>query len=497
MQNTALKACAAAVVLLLSSSAFALPFTDECNEGACRCGLALMNASAGEPVDWPSQGMGTTPTRMFSNGGSQNIPTMCEAAKYLVDGEPAWFTEYFALQEAAGAPGLLHTEIMAPHYGPMIAGSVLAVRAQADRLGDVELEAAAARWLRAVWGLLALTAKDGGFASSSQVNKTDITATEASPANMGGAFVATAGMRAPKGGGGGPSSPWHALFSLAIAHPDREFGARLTDTPAYYGPVYASVVAAGYTVPANGRLDLLSMVPPARAFGLTEEQRAVLLAFTRSRGTDLALLDDVTGLVGSFQSSCLMTWRRTTEGTVSWFGTSELEQRFCNRNKGPHAAVSVVDATNHVTYLHPTALNAPAEGGVVFRQGEEICARLDEGITRCIAMPGGALLYEVSFTPDRGLVLVAGGLPPADEDDPIDAPDVDDDDGREDPPIDAPPVITDPPDAPPVDDDNGRPIGDGDDDGRSTGECCAAAPAPLALGLLVLLRRRRLRSSGL
>ena len=394
----------------------------------CGCSQELGHVLEGKPYDesiFLSDLGNEDPRVMFSRGGSMNIPVVCRAGKYLVDHDPAWFDAYFDVQAEEALPGLMGTEILSSLYVPSNIGAVLAVLSHAADRGHAGTAARAGDWLRAVWALLALNAMDAQIASGTILQHSTDEPVDGNGGWFDGASAVVAGMRASKGGAIGPSSLFHPLLSMAIGHPERRCGYGLFASPGFYGGMRHAAAVAGYSFDSRGHVDLGSLDPPASVFGLTDGERAALLRFVRSGGAEAG--GEVVAMVGSFRPSCDMTFRRTTEGVTSWFGTSTSSQRFCNRNKGPYAAARM-DTTGHAVYLRPTQQTNPAEGGEVYREGDRICARLDTGHVRCMEMLGGDVLYELSWTKRGGLMLVDGSVepvaPPEDDDAAVVAVDV-------------------------------------------------------------------------
>lgn len=400
----------ALAVLLLASSASA-----QCTEDLCRCTEELIHAVEGDPVDASRlTGLGGDPERMFSRGGSLNIPVVCRAAKYGLDGDPAWFLEYFRLQEEPTQPGLMGTEQLSPLYTAPVLGSLIALRSEAVERGRMDLVDAVSRWLRALWGVMALAAVEEDIGSATVRHHSDDVELEGNRFYTGPS-VPVAGARTTRDGNIGPGSLLHPFFSLALESTPRQYRANLRNSPGFYGGLLIAAVTLGYPVPGDGRVDFESRPIPPEMLGLSPADRAALRRFVASRGAEG--LAEVIAMIGTFRPSCDMTFLRTDRGVFSYFGTTETEQRICNRNKGPYFAARFDYATRHATYLRPNVANNPAEGARSFRRGDEVCAVLDDGHERCIDVIGGALVYEVTWTKRDGITVLTGSAGPPEGDD--------------------------------------------------------------------------------
>lgn len=377
-------------------------------ESLCMCILELSNAVRGEPVDVDqlSGGLGQSATNMFTRGGSQNIPVVCNAAKYYVDDDPSWFLDYFRIQTDPKPPGFLGSEVLSPLYTQSVLGSVLATRAHAVDRGHASLVAAADHWLKATWALLALSAAPAPIASGTLVQHDSVEAVEPNRAYTAGVSVPVAGMRANRDGQAGMNSLLHPFMSLALDWQPRRYTADLRLSPGFYRGLLIGAVSLGFRIDGDGRVDLDGYSPPPERLGLTRDEQQTLARFVDSGGTQG--LSQVLAMLGDRRPSCEMTFLRTTEGLTSWFGTSKRAQRICNRNKGPLIAARYDADTRHVTWLHPTKNVNPAESGQSFRRDDQVCARLEDGTERCIDIVGGDTIYEVAWTKKDGAVVVDG-----------------------------------------------------------------------------------------
>ncbi|MGH9382502.1 MAG: hypothetical protein ACRD2Z_18135 [Thermoanaerobaculia bacterium] len=391
----------------------------ECGgEPLCNCIIQLGRAVEGEPVDVERLrgGLGQTAIEIFQRGGSQNIPVVCNAAKYYTDHDPSWFLDYLRIQADPQPPGFLGTEVLSPLYMQSVLGSMLAVRAHAVDRGHVQLVATADHWLKAVWALMALSTAEAPLAGGTIVQRKDEEAVEPNRAYTAGVSVPAAGSRANRQGNVGMNTLLHPFMSLALDWKPRRYTANLRLSPGFYGGLLIGATSLGFRVDQDGRVDLGGFSPPPERLGLTAAEQQTLARFVASDGRQG--LSQVLALLGDRRPSCEMTFLRTTEGLTSWFGTSKQPQRVCNRNKGPLFAARYEAVTRHATWLHPTVQTNPAESGQSFRREDQICARLEDGTERCIDIVGGTVIYEVAWTKGQGAVVVDGiaSAPAQDED---------------------------------------------------------------------------------
>lgn len=468
-----------ATTLILAASA--TPAVAQCGgESLCSCMLELSNAVEGKPVDVErlTAGLGQPVRGMFTRGGSQNIPVVCNAARYYADHDPSWFLDYFRVQVDPEPPGFLGTEVLSPLYMQSVLGAVLATRAHAVDRGHASLVAAADHWLKATWALLALSTAPAPIAGGTLVQHDTVEAVEPNRAYTAGVSVPVAGMRANRDGQAGMNSLLHPFMSLALDWRPRRYTADLRLSPGFYRGLMIGAVSLGFRIDGDGRVGLDGYSPPPERLGLTDGEQQTLARFVDSGGTQG--LSQVLAMLGDRRPSCEMTFLRTTEGLTSWFGTSKRAQRICNRNKGPLIATRYDADTRHVTWLHPTEKVNPAESGQSFRRDDQICARLEDGTERCIDIVGGDTIYEVAWTRKDGAVVVDGSARASADlglgSDDADAP-PEDDLGVPTEPIVAEPIPLDPPEPePPIVIPNMQVVGPGVDGTQEGAEPGAGEP---------------------
>lgn len=384
------------------------------NEGNEKCFQALARVMNGQPpgIDIYQFTGSEDPYNVF-NHGSENIPVTCRAVKYRLDNNPQWFEGYFDIQESNPNVGLFGNEMFSPVYSSLIAGDVVSVLNHALARGHTPLVMKASKWLRSYWALLAL-------ASSTQPVRQVILASEdgnishAVRTPIPGAAVAIAGARAY-------DSDYEALYgvllSMAIEHPNRGYNPSVSVSPGFYGGLRASIEAVGYRLNGNGQANLRSMSVPSQKLGLTNVERAQLLEFVQSNGT--SGLTNILSMIGDNAPECDITFLRTTQGVISWFGTSTSSQNICTKVKGGARFASKITSSGVATFLSNIDNENHPEAAWSYRKGQQICAQSTVLPELCIDLPAGNVVYEVSWRKGVGITCVSGScsgtlpVPPA------------------------------------------------------------------------------------
>lgn len=373
---------------------------------ACRCAYWMTEAAAGRTVTQSDlNGMlGGSATDMFTSGGSMNIPTMCRAAKYYIDGDRAWFNEYFDVQKNNPNVGFMGREVLSPLYGSLVAGAVLLVKKHAERRNQTDLIQKSKEWLRAYWALHSLTAVARNSGNLRYVDRTGLYNIDPLQGARFGVAVGGAGTRRGKGPGVGGTNLAQPMLAMALDLP-RNVTWPMKTSWAFYGGLRTGVLVAGYHFGANwGPLLDFGQTRDANIFGITSQERSQLASFLQSNGEQNLQL--VLDMVGSYKPSCHITFLRTQDGPSSFFGTNSDSQNICNRNKGPYFA-GRVDRDGETTWLGGTEKNAPAESAYSYRNGNRACARV-VGIPNemCMDLPGGQRIYEIEWIRGHGINVV-------------------------------------------------------------------------------------------
>lgn len=364
-----------------------------CN-GICFCGSALQKAIHGVAVDMAKLNAtgNVSPRQTFSGGGSENIPTTCQAAKYWIDGNPAWFNEYLDIQLSGSVP-LFGKEVFSPYYMSLSVSDVIAVRKKAEQLGQADLERKASQWLKAYWASLALMAsqnsvrrieysRPGGFGSDSISGSID-----------GGYGLALPGNRGYVNRGGGGDGLQHTFLSAALGHPGREFGFTLDTQPPSAGGLCSVFKSLNYPISSGGKVNF-SVNPPARDFGLTTGERSTLANFISSGGK--SGLSSVLGMLGGYKLACDLTVVRTDQGISAWFGTPNGKTGMCSYAKGgTFAAATLNYSTSTTSYLSRATQENYPEAATVWVEDNQICEESSQLPKQCIPMAGGNKVYQV------------------------------------------------------------------------------------------------------
>ncbi len=373
---------------------------EECREGFCFCSTALFAAVKGRHIDveFISRFAGGLPSGLFGGGGSENIAVMCRAARYYTNGNDAdrqWFEEYFAYQRQHKHMG---SEIMSPLYGPPVLAANVAVRDKALSEGHTALADGAGQWLRTTWGLISLGTRDVAMRSvTAQVHGTP----KNYPFNdrWQGTTAAVPGSRHLPG-----AYAWlgfHTLISYAAETSPR------TGSAYHWWPDHIFLTLGGTPadwdigIPDGGTVTL-------ETAGITASERSAL---HRMITTDQGF-SSIAGMVGEAKPVVPITFVRTSEGVMSYFGTwaegsSDNPTGFnpSGSKAATFAARILNDGSFRTLYPH-TESKVGKERGGSWREGQRVCARA-EGVTDCMDLPGGQVLMVAEWSA-QGLRCVAG-----------------------------------------------------------------------------------------
>lgn len=375
------------------------------DNGLCYCNAAISKVMSGRPVDWGKvyNEMGDDdPRRVFTSGGSENIPVVCRAAKYWSDGDPAWFEQYLSIQLDDQSVGLFGRELFSPLYFTSTVGGVIAIREKAERMGHTNLKNLASRWLKAYWTVLALAASsasavENGAHNFDQDQSVDRYFSEPTPGDLyGGYSVALPGTRAYVNVSTGGSGLQYILLSMALEHPTRRYRWTLNQSPAYYGGLCVTAKSVGYAISTTGRVDLTAQSIPAAKYGLTEQERVQLRDFINSNGAQSfnAIINSLQG----YRLKCDLTIVRTNEGIISWFGEETNRTPACSRAKGGTFSASAFYSGNAtISSLSRATLQNWPEPSDTWKEGNAICSETADRPKKCINIPSGNLIYKVSW----------------------------------------------------------------------------------------------------
>lgn len=383
----------------------------KCNEGNCLCSNEVQKIVDGENYNIEvlrQYARGMTAEHMLTHGGSENIPVTCRAGLYLVENDPSWFLEYFAVQKRADI-GLGNQELFSAGYFQQSLGHALLVLNHAIQKGHTQLEQAAAEWAKAYWAYLALASTPNSTRTFTYKSFPPPTGTKSHPNGHFGYGVGVVGTRAypTQVRGVGTQS---VFLALALDRPARSS----SNLKPYgvHGGFRAFLVKTGFRGNSNDDFNLLQRSHTPREVGLTETDRAKLVEFINSNGT--VNLDYVLNMIRPFPLFCEITFLRTTSGLITWYGNSERESNTCTPIKGgAYSAVSIVGDRGEI--LVRVKKDKDPTMGRVWRDGNQICSSSDMP-TECIDIPGGNVVYEVSVG-RSGAVCKAGacgggGTPP-------------------------------------------------------------------------------------
>ncbi|MEL7059068.1 MAG: Ig-like domain-containing protein [Acidobacteriota bacterium] len=386
-----------------------------------------------------------------------NQRLLCRAADYFSRGSASdskqWFIDDLERQieqdgwmnagcTGDGCSNRGHDEVLSPLYGSWHQAAYMTALDRARTENDTTLVPLLEGWLRTYWIVNALTAHDGPLVETTTITQNfsscggDRHTITANPGEWNGLSLANAGARRlgntcqPQGYPLGAlvplTQPGHYTTAMALDwFPRRWTAGNLgcgPETPRdscsnYHDATRTLLLLEGLDYRADGGVDLESISVAPERFGLTSELRQTLHAFVANPASDRDRLEALVDAVDEVQpwaasNDCPMTFLRTTEGTLSRFGTDPASTGqwldACNRNKPPIYA-AVVDSAGRGQFLSPgnTQLGSTDASE---RQGNNIAARTPSG-TKTLARPGGELLYRVEWTRQNGLKTVANNLP--------------------------------------------------------------------------------------
>lgn len=376
-------------------------------------------------------GYGQPGSAVFSDA-SENKGPVCHAALYAgrnVASDRQWWNQYFDYQTlgpTSGA-GFMGKEIFSPLYGSFIVASVMTALDTAETRGHTDVANKARQWLKAYWALASLASRPGGIQSAQVVHRTGAYEKPGTSNNIRGASQVTAGPRMINDLGSATFSTLHPLLTMALNVGPKVYTHGMNSSFAFYGGTRAAARIAGFSFTSNYAIsNFNSFTAPASKFGLTNAERNNLAMIVR--GQSGANFQAAVSMVGNYKPKCNMSFLRTTQGSISWFGTSESgaagEQRVCNAAKGQLFAARL-DSNGRAYHLQPaleTQLPNAAQWKS-FRLGNQICADVDptwaaqQGDTSyttgpwCIGIPGGTVQQELSWTRNNGLRFVGSGSP--------------------------------------------------------------------------------------
>ncbi|MDY7093878.1 MAG: DNRLRE domain-containing protein [Acidobacteriota bacterium] len=402
--------CARILIDVLDGRAYDLcPITN----GVCTC-----QAGYGQPG-----------SAVFSDP-SENKGPVCHAALYAgrnVASDRQWWNEYFNYQTLGpnSGAGFMGKEIFSPLYGSFIVASVMTALDTAEARGHNDVANKARQWLRAYWALASLASRPGGIQNADVVYRHGTQSISGTYNNIRGASQVTAGPRMINNLGSATYSTLHPLLSMALNVGPKAYTPSMNTSFAFYGGVRAAARIAGFSFTSSYSISNFgSFTAPASKFGLTNAERNNLAMIVR--GQSGANFQAAISMVGNYKPKCNMSFLRTTQGSISWFGTSESgaagEQRVCNAAKGQLFAARL-DSNGKAYHLQP-ALETQLPNAAKwksFRLGNQICADVDptwaaqQGDTSyttgpwCIGIPGGTVLQELSWTRNNGLRFVGSG----------------------------------------------------------------------------------------
>lgn len=375
----------------------------KCKEGNCFCFMSLSKALSRKPVDMAkvnNYAGGSDARNVFLGGGSENIPVTCRAVKYLIEGDPAWFTRYFDVQFDDPTIGLFGSELFSNTYASLTVGNVITVRKEAARRGHAALEQKATRWLKAYWSLLTLMAHTDRINTIQTHMHDEATGRDLfNTSGMGnwadGYSLVLPGNRAYVNKRGGGVGLQDTMLSMALNHPERRFSTSLNHSPGFYGGLCATVKSLGYTMDQQGFVNLKSNNPPASDFGLTEAERNELRAFIASNGQ--SGLSSIVQTLSPYKLRCDLTIIRTTAGITAWFGNETGQVGLCSRVKGgSFVATTFLSAERRALYLSRAKRQNHPEAATIWKQGESICESSSLP-TKCIEIVGGSTIFKIRW----------------------------------------------------------------------------------------------------
>lgn len=338
------------------------------------------------------------PKTIFTNGGSENIPVTCRAVKYIKEGNPAWFTNYFNIQ-FDGSVGLFGKELFSNIYGSLTVGNVIVVRNEAARRGHAELERKASEWLRAYWTTLALAADQSPVKLSQAYQYDESSGKEAftsQSSNAGGYGVVLPGNRSYVNTYPGGVGFQSIMFSMALAHPGRSLERTLDVSPGAYGGLCVAMKSLGYAFTQDGKVNLTSKNPPPESFGLTASQRDMLKGYVVSNGKNNA--SGLLNILSPYRLACELTIVRTTQGITSWFGNETDKVGLCSRSKGgTFTAGTLLFGDHTATYISRATRENQPEAATTWVENKQVCEESENLPKKCIDIAPGARVNTISW----------------------------------------------------------------------------------------------------
>ncbi|MCB0394190.1 MAG: hypothetical protein KDD25_06505, partial [Bdellovibrionales bacterium] len=386
---------------------------DDCQGGEknCTCSVVENQIIDGDSYDIGrlNGGLGGTPENVFINGGSENIPLTCHTALYLHDNRPDWIAEFLSVQRQ-NSIGFGGRELFSAAYFQQTAGNVLTAYNHALSRGHQALINEGKSWLRAYWAFLALTAVQSNVSDYWHTLEDGLELGSIPGRGYGVAITGTRNYPSQLRGAG----PQGIFLAIALNNPNRDFRRSLNVTPGVDGALRAFLRKVGYQLNSDGKVNLTSRNVTSEQVGLTDSERATLAGFIQSNGSQN--LAEVLSYIAPYKLACNMTFLRTSQGTISWFGTSTQNGGSCSNSKGgPYSAVSVQPSQSAGHILVRVKIDNNPAPVTVRRSGSQICASSTQLSEECISIPGGNTVYEVSVGPS-GTNCVSGnctgGSPP-------------------------------------------------------------------------------------
>lgn len=372
--------------------------TANCSEGFCSCMLNLSRATLKKPIDVGSvngKAGSDNPVEVFRGGGSENIPVICRAAKYLTENDPKWFIKYFDLF-ITGEEGVWGREIFGGYVSATF-GVWAVVRTHAIEKNHAELIEKSTKVIKAFYAILALSAtttptRQYAVHQRDQAKGIDVFKTE-NASHIGGYSVGLPANRAYVNTYPSGNNFQDTYLSMALSHPSRTFTWSL-DQNQGYGGLCMLVKSVGGPIGKDGKVNLKSFDPSPEKFGLTQDEKSKLQAFINSNGKDH--LDFVLSLLKPFKLNCPLTILRTTKGVTTYFGYDDEKVGLCSRAKGGTFVATTYDtSTSTLTSLSRATLQNFPEAATVWVENNQVCEKTDTLPTKCIPIIGGQLISKV------------------------------------------------------------------------------------------------------
>lgn len=372
----------------------------------CTCAVELSKIVEGKSYDMGRvyPGAGNDPAHVFLHGGSENIPVTCRAAMYLHHNDPAWFTEYFDVQKRSDIR-FMNNEIFSPGYTQQVIGAVLVVLKHAIDRGHTDLEIRASQWLKAYWAYLALGSNFS--APSKTMTSTTQNGFKSTKSKTSGFGVVVPGTRSYPQQRRGVGNQ-DVFLSIALDHPWRSLNTNLNRAYGVTGTLRAFLKAHGFSISSRGKPNILSRSVDPRHVGLTADERNKLNEFITSNGQ--LNTQYVLGLLGDYnQLMCNLTYIRTTEGIISWFGTSATVDQSCSVTKGgSYNATSRIFARPEAYFLARIKKDKNPSMGRTWRENNKICGEGPGMPKLCLDLPPGQVIHEITIDKFAGPRCIQG-----------------------------------------------------------------------------------------